>query len=71
MRYNRSVLILYGEPIEAFEDLKRFSEVTGAVYNTLKQKKFPIKVNGKMLTKEPKGESMEYIERNGQLIRIL
>lgn len=71
MRYNKNVLILEGEPIQAFEDLKRFCDLTGACYNSLKQKKFPIKVNGKMLTKEPKGESMEYIERNGQLIRIL
>ena len=69
MRFNKTVLILEGEPIQAFEDLKRFCDLTGANYNTQKQKKFPFLVNGIMLRKEPK-DSAEYIERNGELIKI-
>lgn len=71
IKFNKTVLILEGEPTRAYEDLKRFCDLTGAVYNSLKQKKFPFLVNGVMLRKEKKGESFEYIERNGELIRIL
>ena len=71
MKFNKSVLILYTSPIQAFEDLKRFCEVKGACYNTFKQKKFPMVFEKTLLTKEKKGESFEYIERNGELIRIL
>lgn len=71
MRYTKTVLILYGQQTEAFKDLKRFCEIKGVNYNTAKQKKFPFLVNGVMLRKEKKGESFEYIERNGELIRIL
>lgn len=71
MKFNRTVLILEGEPTKAYEDLKRFCDLTGAVYNSLKQKKFPFLVNGAMLCKEKKGESFEYIYRNDELIEIL
>lgn len=71
MKFNKSVLILYANPIEAFEDLKRFCEIKGVNYNTAKQKKFPIVYNNALLKKEPKGYCSEYIERNGELIEIL
>ncbi len=71
MRYNQTVLVLYGEQVEAFTDLKKFCKIKGATYNTLKQKKFPINVNGAKLVKEPKGASFEYIYRDGELIEIL
>lgn len=70
MRYNQTVLVLYGEQIEAFTDLKKFCKIKGATYNTLKQKKFPINVNGAKLVKEPKGTSFEYIKINNELIQV-
>jgi hypothetical protein len=70
MRYNQTVLVLYGEQVEAFTDLKKFCKIKGATYNTLKQKKFPIKINGFILNKELKGVSMEFIQRDEKLIKI-
>lgn len=71
MKYNRTVIVLYGEKTEAFSDLVKFCKVKGINYNTAKQKKFPLKYKGACIEKEIKGEGIECIERNGQLIRIL
>ena len=71
MRYNKTILILYGVQTECFTDLKKFCEIKELCYNTLKAKKFPFLVNGAMLCKEKKGESFEYIYRNDELIEIL
>lgn len=71
MRYNRTMLVLYGQQIACFTDLKKFCEIKGLTYNTLKQKKFPFLVNGYKLVKQPKGITFEYVEINGELIEIL
>jgi len=69
MKYNKTVLVLYTEPTEAFTDLVKFCKVKGANYNTMKQKKFPIKFKGAILEKED-NDSREYIKRYGELIEI-
>lgn len=65
-----SIITYYGEPIEAFSDLKKFCKVKGLKYNTYKQKKFPIIFDGFSLEKEAPGEIMEYVTRMGELIKI-
>ena len=71
MRYNRTILVLYGEQTECFTDLKKFCEIKELCYNTLKAKKFPFFVGGYKLTKEPKGQSFEYVYINDDLIEIV
>ena len=66
----KQVIVLYGEPIEAFADLKRFCEVKKLTYNTWKQKKFPMTFNGFELSKEPIGENYQAVTRMGELIKI-
>ena len=65
-----SILIYYGEPIEAFTDLKKFCALKNLNYNTYKQKKLPIIYNDFQLMKEAPGEISQYVERMGETIKI-
>jgi hypothetical protein len=66
----KSIIVLYGEPIEVFSDLKKFCKIKGLAYNTWKQKKLPTLFNNFSLEKEPVGEVSEYVTRMGELIKI-
>jgi len=71
IRYNKTILILYGVQTECFTDLKKFCEIKEVCYNSWKQKKFPMIFEGHKLVKQPKGVTFEYVEINGELIEIL
>ena len=70
MKYNKTILVLYAEPIEAFSDGKRFCAIKGMNYNTFKQKRLPMTFKGAKLVREVKGEVSEYTTINGNLVKI-
>ena len=67
---NKTVIVYFGEPTEAFANLRRFCKAKGLKYNTWKQKKEPWFYKERSVEKMPLKEKFECIEIYGELIKI-
>jgi hypothetical protein len=66
----KTVIVLFGDKIEAFADFTTFCKLKKVTYNTYKHRKFPFVYQGASLEKLTPTQIFRAIEVMGETIKI-